>query len=328
VEPVLSKQEIADLLQAIKSGQIPVDQDGDDGRQQRFLACQEVDLFTIASQRDSQIRIPNFDIILDSFGQNYAISLSNQLQRTFAITRVGLESLSFQDYLLAKKDPGSMGVLNLSPLKHGALIVYDQNLSFSLVEIMLGASNESELLHLDRQLTKIELTVLKATMEKACSDLERAFRPIATIESKLYKIENNPRLVSITEPDAEVVVGSYNITVSDSTSSFELVFPVAALDPFREEFKNLLSVNTPKHGGWTDIFITELQEIALSVVARSGIIDLSIGKVLDFRKGDIVPVEYDLNSPLTILVEGQPKFFAIPGLHKGKKAVSITGVRH
>ena len=41
-----------------------------------------------------------------------------------------------------------------------------------------------------------------------------------------------------------------------------------------------------------------------------------------------MPVEYDLNSPLTIMVEGQPKFFAIPGLHKGKKAVSITGVRH
>ncbi len=327
MEPILSKQEIADLLNAIKSGKVAVDIDDDDYAPQTFLAYEDIDLFTITAKRDSQIRIPNFDIILDSFGQNYTISLSNQLQRTFSITRVGLDSLSFQDYLLAKKKPGSMGVLNVAPLKHGALIVYDQNLSFSLVEIMLGASNETELLQPDRQLTKIELTVLKATMEKACSDLERAFRPIATIKANLYKIESNPRLVSITEPDAEVVVGIYNITVSDTTSTMELVFPVTALDPYRDEFRNLLSVNTPKHGAWHEYFIDELQDMALTVIARSGVVDLSIGQVLDFRPGDFVSVAYDLNAPLTILVEDQPKFFAIPGVHNGKKAVSITGTR-
>ncbi|BDD87341.1 flagellar motor switch protein FliM [Desulfofustis limnaeus] len=328
MEPILSKQEIAELLAAIKSGRMPLDLEDDDRHRQPVLACEPVDLFTIAAQRDSQIRIPNFDIILDSFGQNYAVSLSNQLQRTFSIVRVGMESSSFQDYLLSKTKPGAMGVLNLPPLKNGALIVYDQSLAFTLVEIMLGAAAEAELLQPDRQLTKIELTVLRASMEKSCSDLERAFRPITTLTGKLLKIENNPRLVSITEPDSEVVVGSFNISVNETTASLELVFPVAALDPYRDEFRDLLNVNTPKHEGWTESITEALQEMALTVVARSGVVDLSIGRVRDFRAGDFIPVEYDLNSPLTILVEDKPKFFAIPGSHNGKKAVSITGVRH
>ena len=43
-------------------------------------------------------------------------------------------------------------------------------------------------------------------------------------------------------------------------------------------------------------------------------------------KGDILTLDYDPNLPLKVLVEDKPKFFAIPGTHNGKKAISLTGV--
>jgi len=326
VEPILSKQEIDDLLSVIKQESRNTTAKGHATSTQQQIDYTSLDLFQISNKRDDQIRIPNFDVILDAFSHNYTVSLSNQLQRTFAIKRTGLESMPFKEYLLSKNNPGSIGVLNLAPLKYGALLVYDPELSFALIEIMLGASTELDLLKLDRNLTKIELTVLKATLDNACTDLDTAFRPITKLESSLLKIENNPRLVSITDPDAEVIVGTFEATCGDMSGSMEMVFPLATLDPFRDEFRDLLSVTTLKHGGWTDIIIEELKEMTATIIAQSGLIEMSVGQLLDFKKGDIITLNYDLNSPLKVLVEEKLKFFAVPGVHKGKKAISLTGI--
>jgi len=326
VEPILTKQEIEDLLKAIREGRVSTDIGDKSHPDRRTMACQEVDLFKISNKRDDQLRIPNFDIILDAFAQNYSISLSNQLQRTFSIFRTGLESMPFQEYMLAKENPGSIGVFSFTPLKHGALILYDPELSFSVVEIMLGAAVEHDKPKLNRNLTKIELTVLKATMSKACDDLDRAFRPITSLDSTILKVENNPRLVSITDPESEVIIGTFTVSVGDLTGIMELVFPLATLEPLRENFKELLSVNTLRHGGWTDILTEQLQEMSTTIIAQSGVLNLSIGEVMALKKGDVIPIDYDINSALKVLVEEKLKFFAQPGTHQGKKAISLISV--
>jgi len=326
VEPILSKQEIDDLLYAVKEGRVSLDLEDTAKSQIQQISCSELDLFQVSNQRSDTIRIPNFDIILDAFCQNFSISLSNQLQRTFSIIRTGLESMPFQEYIQSKENPGSIGVLDLSPLKHGALIQFDTALSFSTIEIMLGASIELDLLSLDRTLTKIELNVLKTLMRKACDDLDRAFRPITRLESSLVKVENNPRLVSITNPKSEVIIGTFDVTVADQHGIMELVFPLATLDPFREEFRDLLRAGSLRHGGWTDILIEELKDMTTTVIAQSGVLELPVGDVLQFKKGDIIPLDYDLNSSIKVLVEEKLKFFAQPGVHRGKKAISLTTV--
>jgi len=191
---------------------------------------------------------------------------------------------------------------------------------------MLGASIELDLLSLDRTLTKIELNVLKTLMRKACDDLDRAFRPITRLESSLVKVENNPRLVSITNPKSEVIIGTFDVTVADQHGIMELVFPLATLDPFREEFRDLLRAGSLRHGGWTDILIEELKDMTTTVIAQSGVLELPVGDVLQFKKGDIIPLDYDLNSSIKVLVEEKLKFFAQPGVHRGKKAISLTTV--
>ena len=115
------------------------------------LHCTPVNLFQLARPDKEQFRIPNFDIILDTFCRYYATSLTNQLQRTFSVTRVSLETFEFQKFMADKSKPGSIGILDLPPLKQGALIIFDPKLSFSMLEIMLGASSDIESLELDRK---------------------------------------------------------------------------------------------------------------------------------------------------------------------------------
>lgn len=323
MEPILNKKEIADLLDAIKSGKVSLDI-GQEAEQ--FRECSPVNLFQLNDIGDELSRLPNFDIILDNFCQNYAITLTNHLQRTFAITRSQIDTAYFLDFLLDNKDVGAIAVLNISPLKHGALILLDAHLCYNMVEIMLGASTEIEHLQPDRKLTSIELRIIHGLINMGCDDLNRAFAPLIDLQSSLLKVESNSRLVSITDPEAEILVGSFTIRIGETEGQMKMVFPVATLDPLREELKELLNVNKGKHGLWTDTLKDELRQTYTELVARSGVINMSVNDILSMKAGDTVFLDYNPNAPLEVLVENKPKFTAIPGTHNGKKAINITGV--
>jgi flagellar motor switch protein FliM len=325
VEQILSKEQISELLLAIQSGQVSTDLQGEGDAIDR-ANVKSVNLFQLGSGGDSQQRIPNFDIILDDFAQNFAITLTNQLQRNFSITRAGIENMAFQEYLVSQKDAGAIGVLSLDPLKNGALMLLNGELCFSLIEIMLGASTEMAPLQLDRKPTTIELNVLKSIMLKACQDIDKSLEQIIELQTSILKVESNPRLVSIAEPDAEVLVGTFEIKVGDLSGKFDMVFPVATLDPVREKLRDLLTVKTVKQSGWYDVLVREMEQMTTTIVAQSGTVTMPVHKVMKLKKGDIINLNYDPNSPLKVLVEENHKFFAIPGTVSGKKAIHLTGV--
>ncbi len=70
----------------------------------------------------------------------------------------------------------------------------------------------------------------------------------------------------------------------------------------------------------------EILELPTTITAQSGTLSLSVSQLLDLKNGDLLEIDYDPNSPLKVLVEDQPTFFAVPGTHNGKKAISLTGM--
>jgi flagellar motor switch protein FliM len=225
-----------------------------------------------------------------------------------------------------KNQPGGIGILDMPPLKHGALIIIDPKLSFSLIEIMLGASSDLESPHLDRRLTTIELTILKTILTDACRDLNKAFFQLLDLNTTLIKLENNARLVSIVEPEAEVIVGTLLVKVGEYSGEIHLVFPYATLEPLRDLLRELLNISTTSRGTWQDVLEDEVLEIPASITAQSGTITLSVKQILNMELGDILSLDYDPGAPLKVLVEENVKFSAIPGTHNGKKAISLTGI--
>jgi flagellar motor switch protein FliM len=324
MEPILSKSEIADLLKAIRDGKVSLDLE--DKQQTQFLACTPANLFQLTRLDTKQFRIPNFDIILDAFSRSYATSLSNQLQRSLSINRTKLESFEFQKFMADKTNPGAIGILDMNPLKYGAMIILDPVISFSVLEIMLGASSELQSQQLDRKLTTLELTILKAVLSDACNDLNKAFSQLLEMHSILIKLENNARLVSIVEPEAEVIVGTFMVNVGDHSGELHLIFPFATLEPLRDSLRELLNIPTITKSSWQSVLEDEIREVPTTITALSGNITLSINQILHLREGQILDIDYDPTAPLKVLVEDKTKFFAIPGTHNGKKAISLTGV--
>lgn len=329
VEPILSKAEIADLLAAIKSGRVSTEL-VEDGRavSHRLLHAAEIDLFrTYERTRGSgEMRVPNLDIVLDSFARKFSTSLTNTLMRNFIVEREDITTTNFQQSLLDLKSQGAVGIYGISPLKHGCLFHFDTLMAFTLLEIMLGSSRSSESLPLDRNLTTIEMFVLKTIMQDICNELQAAMRPVVELQAQLTKVENNFRLVNIVEPEVEVLVTRFNIQLGNELcGQMRLIIPYLTLEPLREKFKALVTITQAAANTWTEIIARETLEMESQVIARSGLITMTIRRILGLQPGDIIDLQYDPDRPLTVLVEDQPLFLAIPGERNGKKAFHVTG---
>ena len=59
------------------------------------------------------------------------------------------------------------------------------------------------------------MSILKTTMTMLAGELERALRPVATLQVSLARVENNFRMVSIVEPEAEVLVCRFGLRLGD-----------------------------------------------------------------------------------------------------------------
>jgi len=142
----------------------------------------------------------------------------------------------------------------------------------------------------------------------------------------LTKVENNFRLVSIVEPETEVLVIRFHIRLSgEQCGQMRLIIPYLTLEPLREKFKALVTITQATANSWTKKILNEAMEMEAMVTASSGYLDMTIRKILSLKPGDIIDLPYNPDQPLTVLVEDTPLFQAIPGERNGKKAFHITG---
>ncbi len=106
-------------------------------------------------------------------------------------------------------------------------------------------------------------------------------------------MENNARLVSIVEPEAEVIVGTFWYKVGEYSGEIHLVFPYATLEPLRDLFGELVNISTTTRGTWQDVLEDEIQDVPSVITAQSGIITLSVNQILNMEIGDILDLNYD-----------------------------------
>lgn len=334
VEPILTKREIAELLVAVKAGQISTDliENSPTRSPRQTMPVSSLDLLKVYEQVQSRAgskRIPNLDIVLDSFAQRFSASLTNAMLRKFSVEPAEMTVTVFQQSLSDLNNQGAVGIYSISPLRYGCLFHFDTLMAFTLLEIMLGSPQSSEpfALDLNRGLTIIEISLLKAIMIDIGNELANAMRPVLDMQVSLNKVENNFRLVNIVDPDTEVLAARFNIHLGgELCGQMRFIIPYPILEPLHEKFKALVAI-APKSTTWTEQIAHEVLETESLVVARAGHVNLTIRKILNLQPGDIVELQYNPDQPLTILVDDQPLFHAIAGKRNGKKAFHVTG-RH
>jgi flagellar motor switch protein FliM len=320
MEKILSKAEIEALLNAVFEGRIEPEKE----LSKAEGAITNYDLVNSDAQKGS---VPNLDIIYDSFIRSNRVNLSNRLRKSVEIKKVGARSYKFDDFLQTLPTPVCMGIFKIEPLKGAALISFDSTLVLSLVDSLLGGAGNAKVPIANRMFTSIELRLMEKIVGDALQDFEKAWAPLYATHMSLLRMETNPRLVNIVPPEYQIVTMTLKIQIDDVSGNMMFAVPFMTIDPIRDKLKtgmqfDLMAIDPQ----WSFRLSSELMEAPMEATVEMGNASITLRELLDLAAGDTIMLDKASSSDMIVKIEGIPKYFGVPGIKHGNKAIQISKI--
>ena len=150
---VLSQSEIDNLLAALSTGELDVDQIQDPNEKQ----VKNYDFRRPAKFSKEHLR--TLEIIYEHYGRLVSTNLPVYLRKNIQVNVASSETVTFSEFTNALSNPIIMGVVNFVPLVGNIIVDLSTNLGYTIVDRMLGGTGEP--LEKNREFAGIELTIIE-----------------------------------------------------------------------------------------------------------------------------------------------------------------------
>jgi flagellar motor switch protein FliM len=190
----------------------------------------------------------------------------------------------------------------------------------------MGGSSETPTMN--REITQIEQNLIEGFIRMALIDLQDVWQTIGKTNLLLDRQETSPQLVQIVAPNEIVVVIVFEVKVGQSSGMMNYCIPAIYLEPFAMELKqenrtDISARMTPEDYHRIDEVLANARAtLSVDLAQRK----IPIGELVALRKGDVLPLYHQTNDPVKVKVAGLPKFQAMFGARRGKKAAQIVSL--
>ncbi len=320
MEKILTKDEIEALLEAVFEGRIEPEKE----LAKEAGGVASYDLFNSDSNKGY---VPNLDIIYDSFIRYSRVTLSNRLRKMVEIKKVGARAFKFDDFMMTLPTPVCMAIFKIEPLKGAALIAMDSAFVFSIIDSVLGGTGSTAIPAGNRLFTSIELRLVEKITKDILTDMEKAWAPLHGVKMNLLRLEMNPRLVNIVPAEYQVVTMALKINIEENVGNMVFVVPNMTIDPIRDKLRtgvqfDVMAVDPQ----WAFRLSDELLQAPLDAAVEMGNATISLAELLNLIPGDTIMLDKQSHGELVLKVGGVEKFYGIPGVRYGNKALQVTRV--
>ena len=317
---VLSQEEVDALLQGVASDDVAGEKDDEEE-----YDPEEIVSFDLTAQdRIIRGRMPTLEIIHDRFVRLFRLTLSNALRRVVDINVRSTELIKFGEFIKTLPVPTSMNLFRMTPLRGNAMMVFETRLVFTLVEMFFGGGGDVEAKAEGRDFTEIESRMIKRVIISGLEDLQTSWRPVFPAQVNYVRSEVNPQFVSIVPHSEIVVVVTFDVEIGRAPMSIIVCVPYSMIEPIRTRLNaGFQSEQDEKDNTWSNRFKQNLQKVDVELIAKLGEMNISVRDFLNLQKNDVLYLEHETKSPISIEVNGVKKFTGFQGAYKGHKAINI-----
>lgn len=310
---LLSQDEIDALLHGVDD----VDDDDD-----LDAASQDARSYDFSSQdRIVRGRMPTLEIVNERFARHLRISMFNMMRRAAEVSINGVQMLKFGEYVHTLFVPTSLNMVRFSPLKGTALITMEARLVFILVDNFFGGDGRFHAKIEGREFTPTERRIVQLLLKIIFEDYKDAWAPVMDVEFDYLDSEVNPAMANIVSPTEVVVINSFHIEV-DGGGDFHITMPYSMIEPIRELLDaGVQSDKQDTDMRWSQALHDEIMDVKVGFDACVVEHELTLKDVMNFKAGDIIPVE--LPEYIMMKIEDLPTYRCKMGRSRDNLALKI-----
>ncbi len=316
-EEILSQDEVDALLKGV------LGEAEEEGAQEDDSAVRTYDIGK--QERIVRGRMPTLEIINERFARMFRIGLFNFMRRSAEISVSPVKVVKYSEFVRNLVVPTNLNLVRFKPLRGTALLIFDSNLVFLIVDNLFGGDGRFHMRVEGRDFTPTEQRVIQRLLEVVLTEYKKSWDPVYPIEFEYIRSEMNPQFANIATPSEVVVVTTFNIELGEGGGDFHVCTPYAMIEPIRDVLtSSMQGERLEVDDRWLRLMAQQVQNAQVDLVADLGTSSLTLREVMAMKVGDIIP----LHIPDTITAEigGVPVLECQYGERNGQYAVKVKRV--
>jgi flagellar motor switch protein FliM len=336
-EDVLSQAELETLLSALDSGPPPACDRSPTSRgpQARPFAAsapaavprQKVQAPDFKRpERFDPARMRTLQTLHEGFARTFAAALSTMLRSVVRVKLTAIDDLAYGEFLFRLETPTYFNVLRADPLEGNLILDIQPSILYPIIDRMLGGGREPAAVA-RRPLTDIELRLASRITGLMLEELRKAWHHVADLDLAVERVESNPQRAQIVPPQDAVVRIRFELAIHETRGVMTLGIPCLVLRSINGKLAGSDWTGNGRRPRGDETFVRMgdgLPSSPVELVAYLAETKIAESDMLDLRVGDIITTEQDVHSPISVSLDGVPKFSAQPGAHEGHKAIEIV----
>lgn len=271
-------------------------------------------------------RMPTFEIINARFARFFQIGLYDFMRRAADVTPGTTNTVKFNELVRSLPVPANINMVSMKPLRGTALIIFDPDLIFLIVDNMFGGDGRFHTRVEGREFTRTEQRIIRRMLEVMFESYAKAWKTIYPIQLEFIRAEMNPQFASVTTPGEIVVTTSFELNLGGNAGEFHVCIPYTMLEPIREQLTSSLQgdhLEIDKH--WVRSLTRQVQSAEVELIANLGRTRMTLRQILNMQAGDVISL--DIPDTVTAQVDNVPIMECHYGVLNDRYALKVKTIR-
>ena len=318
---VLSQNEIDNLLAALSTGELDVDQIQENEEKQ----VKNYDFSRPTKFSKEHLR--TLEIIFEHYSRLISTNLPVYLRKNVQVAVASSETVTFNEFTNALSNPVILGIINFSPLSGQIIIDLATNLGYAMLDRMLGGSGVP--LEKNREFSEIELTIIQKILVMFTQLLREPWRNVIDINPVLQRLETNPQFAQVIAPNDMIAIVTLNMKIGEVEGFVNVCLPFFTLEDVMDKLNTKYWFSTMQENrdeNYEDYIESLIRKVDIPIRAVLGKSTISVNDFMNLQVGDCIRLDSKVDDDMNIFVGNIKKFTALPGAEKDSYAVRITSV--
>ncbi len=318
---VLSQNEIDNLLAALSTGELDVDQVQDSSEKQ----VKNYDFRRPAKFSKEHLR--TLEIIFEHYGRLISTNLPVYLRKNVQVGVASSEAVTFSEFSNSLSNPVIMGIINFAPLLGNIIIDISVNLGYAMIDRMLGGPGDP--LEKNRDFSEIELTILEKIIIICTQLMREPWKNVLDINPVLDRVETNQQFAQIISPNDMVAIVTLNVKVGEVQGFMNICLPYFTVEDIMDKLNTrywYANMQETRDEDYEDQIESLIRRVDIPIKAVLGKSVVSVSDFAGLQVGDVIRLNTHIDSELSVYAGNIRKFTALPGATKDNYAVRVTSV--
>ena len=318
---VLSQNEIDNLLAALSSGEVDVEEmkKGNENQVKNYDFARP--------SKFSKEHLRTLEIIFEHYGRLLATNLPVYLRKNISVEVMNSEAVTYMEFSNALSNPVLLGVVDFAPLSGNIIVEMATKLGYAIVDRMLGG--EGEPLEKNRDFSEIELIIIERIMVVCVELFREPWENVLEIAPRLERIETNSQFAQIISPSEMISIVTINIKIGEVEGLMNICLPYITLEPVMDKLNTKFwyaNMSDKQEETFEEDIEKLIRKAAIPIRVVLGNSVVSVSDFASLQVGDIVRLDSKVNDELNVFVGDMRKFTALPGSSGKNYAVEITSI--